>query len=738
MYKNVKFKIIFIIGIIALFSWYAFPLEKRVNLGLDLKGGMHLVLRVDTSKLSADARRDVVDRAEEIIRNRVNEFGVGQPNIQRQGEDNIVVQLPGVTDRDRAVEIIGRTAQLEFKLVSIDAGKIRQALNGEVPDGYELKTLKRDDTQKEMPILVEKESVLSGEHVADAQVMFDRSGFGEPYVSLKFDAEGAKKFAQITEENVGVPLAIVLDGNVYSAPTIREPIPSGEGKISGRFSVEEASDLALVLRVGALPAPIYIEEERTIGPLLGQDSIRSGIRACIIGGGLVLIFMFVYYLIVGLIANFALVLNLILIIGTFGLLKVLMPQLQFTLTLPGIAGIVLTLGMAVDANVLINERIKEELRTGKPVATAIKNGYHKAFSAILDANLTTLIAAFFLFQFGTGPIRGFALTLTIGLIASMFTAIFVTRAILEFLVSFKILKRLHMLDLIRARQIDFIGKRKICYVISVVVICVGLFSFFSRGEKAYGIDFAGGQLQEYSFAKPISIEELRNSLRDEGVDEASIQQYKDDPRIVMIRTPDDSVEAVSKILDEKFADNKAQMLRIEKVGPVVGQLLRKRASWAIVWALIGILLWVGIRFKHFDFAFAGIAALFHDIFVTLGILALAGRQIDLLIVTALLTIAGYSINDTIVIYDRVRENMRIMHKSSLAEIINKSLNQTLARTVFTTVTTLLVVGALFFVGGEVLNGFAFSLMVGFVSGIYSTIYIASPLVLIWQKKRAHV
>jgi len=739
MFRDLKWKISFILAVIILFTWFAFPLDKRINLGLDLKGGMHLVLRVDTSNLSENAKKDAVDRALEIVRNRIDEFGVGQPYIQRQGEDSIVVQLPGIADRNRAVEIIKKTALLEFKLVSMDPSKIKQALEGNVPEGHDLKRVEgKDDEEKKREILVEKEAVLTGENVVDAQVTFDQSSFGEPYVSLKFNSKGATAFAKITEENVGKHLAIVLDGKVHSAPVIREPIPSGEAKIEGGFDFDEANDLAIILRVGALPAPMYIEEERTIGPLLGQDSISSGFRACMIGGILVLIFMVVYYLFAGLIANFALILNLILILGSFGLLKVLLPDQQITLTLPGIAGIVLTLGMAVDANVLVNERVKEEFSLGRPIIMAIKNGYHKAFRAIFDANLTTIIAAFLLFQFGTGPIRGFAITLTIGLLASMFTAIFVTRAILELLVSLRLLKNIRMLDLIRARRIDFIGKRKICYVISLVVIVIGMIAFFSKGNKAYGIDFAGGQVQEYIFQRPIAIEELRSNLRDAGLADASIQQYKDRPKIVMIRTPEDSVDTVSTVLSEKFQDNKFEILRIEKVGPVVGRLLRKRAILAILWALAGILIYVGFRFKHFDFAFAGIVALFHDILITVGILVLSGRQIDLLIVTALLTIAGYSINDTIVIYDRIRENLRKMHKSSLAEIINFSLNQTLSRTIFTTVTTLLVVMALFLFGGEVLNGFAFSLLVGFISGIYSTVYIASPLVLIWQRKRGNV
>ncbi|MDD2653813.1 MAG: protein translocase subunit SecF, partial [Candidatus Omnitrophica bacterium] len=491
-------------------------------------------------------------------------------------------------------------------------------------------------------------------------------------------------------------------------------------------------------RVGALPAPIYIEEERTIGPLLGQDSIRSGIKASIIGCALVFFFMAFYYLIAGIVADIALIFNLLIILGSLGFLKAMMPAQQVTLTLPGIAGIVLTLGMAVDANVLINERIREELASGRPLLTAVTNGYHKAFSAIFDSNLTTLIAAFLLFQFGTGPIRGFAVTLTIGLVASMFTAIYVTRAIMEFLVTNKIVKNLPMLRLIKATKIDFIGKRKIWYTVSAVIIIVGMFAFFSKGKQAYGLDFAGGQLQEYSFSQPIAVESLRSSLRDAGLSDVSIQQFRENPKIIIVRSTSDTASTVEQVLRDKFADNKFDVLRIEKVGPAVGRDLRKKATLAIIYSLLGILIYVAFRFKHFNFAFAGVIALFHDILVTIGFVALTGRQMDLLIVTALLTIAGYSINDTIVIYDRVRENLRLARKVNLAEIINLSVNQTFSRTILTSGVTLLVVISLLMFGGEVLNGLAFSLLVGFISGVYSTVYIASPLVLAWQKKQANV
>ena len=732
MQRRLLYKIIFILAIVGICAYFAFPLDKRINLGLDLQGGMHLVLKIDTSHLTQQAKEDAADRALEVIRNRIDEFGVREPSIQKQGEDEIVVQLPGITDRQRAIELIGRTALLEFKLALSDLEKLKQAIEGNIPEGYELKYT-QDDNE---PLLLEKQAALTGDALSNASVHFNQSEFNEPIVGLEFNAEGAKKFAKITTDNVGKRLAIVLDGKVQSAPRIKEAIPSGEAVIQGRFSIEQAQDLSIVLRAGALPAPMHIEEERTVGPLLGQDSINKGIKASLFGGAFVFVFMAVYYLLAGIIANIALLLNLLIILGGLGMLPILFPGVSATLTLPGIAGIVLSLGMAVDANVLINERIREESAAGRTLRQAIANGYNKAFSAIFDSNLTTLIAAFLLFQFGTGPIRGFAVTLTIGLLASMFTAIVVTRTILEILLNLGVLKSLPMLQLIKQTKIDFIAKRKIFYALSIIIISVGLVAFFIKGKGAYGIDFAGGQLQEYSFKDIVHIEDIRLVLRDIGLGDAYIQQIKENPRVILIRTSIDKSDTITDKLKEKFPDQQIQILRIEKVGPVAGKHLKTKALSAIIWSLLGILIYVGFRFKHLNFAVAGVIALFHDVLIALGFMSLTNRQIDLLTITAFLTIAGYSINDTIVIYDRVRENSRLLHKLGLYELINLSVNQTLGRTLLTSGVTLLVVISILFYGGEVLSNFAFALFIGFISGVYSTVYIASPLVLAWTRKTA--
>lgn len=740
MFKNLRGRVLTIIGVIGAALFFTFPVQDRINLGLDLKGGMHLVLRVETEKLADDdARNDAVLRAIEILRNRIDSFGVGETVIQRQGDNQILVQLPGVTDRDQAISLIGRVAQLEFRIVDNNPTRLASAIEtGTAPKGFVLRYIKKENNE---PILLEDKVSLSGETVSDARVDFDSTGFGLPQISLKFNPQGTRQFAQLTRDNVNRRLAIVLDDEVLSAPNINEAIPSGSAQITGQFSMNEASLLALALRSGALPAPMKIEEERTIGPLLGQDSINAGITAIIIGGALVFVFMLFYYLTAGILSDIALIVNLLMILGIMGFLNLMLPEAQLTLTLPGIAGIILTLGMAVDANILINERIREELEVGKPLKAAINAGFSKALSAIIDSNATTLIAAFMLFQFGSGPIKGFAVTLAIGLVSSLFTAIFVTKTLFHAGLSMGWIKTLPMLKLLNNTKINFISKRFFFFGLSTLLVIISLIVFIQKKDSAYGIDFAGGQIQEYKFNQPIDAGELRLALNEAGIMDVVIQKFDEYPGNVIIRTAETTYDPVTKndrittALRTQFTANPFEILRIESVGPIVGNALRKSALWALTFALGGILIFVGFRFKHFDFATAGVIALLHDVIVTIGILLLLGRQIDLLVVTAILTIAGYSINDTIIIYDRVRENMSKMSRSPLSEIINLSVNQTLGRTVLTTITTLLVVVALYFKGGEVLNTFALCLIIGFITGTYSTVFIASPLVLAWDKKR---
>ncbi len=393
-----------------------------------VEGGIWKIRLVLDSKQAEQIKKHAIDQALETIRNRIDQFGVSEPEITLQGTDRILIQLPGIRDPERAKSLIGRTALLEFKLVD-DEGDLDAALKGMIPEGdvilYQRVVDPKTGGVKKIPYLLRERTLMTGEVLKDARVALD-SQFHEPYIALEFDDIGAKLFEQITGANVKKRLAIILDDNVYSAPVIQERIAGGRAQITGRFTTDEANELAIVLRAGALPAPVKIIEERTVGPSLGQDSIRQGMISILISALVVVLFMIYYYRVSGVIADIALILNVILVFAVLSLLRA-------TLTLPGIAGLVLSMGMAVDANILIHERIKEELRWGKTIRAAIDQGYHRAFTTIIDSNLTTVIAALFLYQFGTGPVKGFAVTLFWGIVANIFTAVFVTRFIFDYL-----------------------------------------------------------------------------------------------------------------------------------------------------------------------------------------------------------------------------------------------------------------------------------------------------------------
>lgn len=404
---------------------YSIIQEKSVT---PLEKGITKVTYVLDSRQAEQIRKSALDQALETIRNRIDQFGVSEPEITRQGTDRILIQLPGVKDPQRALNLIGQTALLEFKLVD-EEGNLEEALKGRVPEGdiilYHREVDPKTGGVKKIPYLLKEKTLMTGEVLKDARVSLD-SQFHEPYVAMEFDDIGAKLFEQITGANVKKRLAIILDNNVYSAPVIQERIAGGRAQITGRFTTDEATDLAVVLRAGALPAPVKIIEQRTVGPSLGQDSIKQGIIATIISAALVVVFMIFYYRVAGIVADTALILNIVLTLATLAIFRA-------TLTLPGIAGLVLSIGMAVDANILVNERIKEELRWGKTIRAAIDQGYHRAFVTIIDSNVTTLIAGVFLYQFGSGPVRGFAVTLCIGILANIFTAVYITRWVFDYI-----------------------------------------------------------------------------------------------------------------------------------------------------------------------------------------------------------------------------------------------------------------------------------------------------------------
>jgi SecD/SecF fusion protein len=701
-------------GIIAIL-----PLDKKINLGLDLRGGTYILLKADTSGLSGKKISDAISGAIEKVRSRIDAYGVKETSIQMQGSDNILVQLPGVVDRG-VIDKLKDVGKLEFRIVDDDTAKFADALKGSVPENYDFK----EDEKKSGWLLMAKEAAVDGADLSESHVGFDT--YGVPDVKLQFTSSGMKKFAKITEDNVGKQMAILLDGRVISAPVIREPILTGQCQISGDFSMDQAGLLASVLNSGALPVPLNIEEERTVGPLLGSDSIKHGLLSSAIGIALVFLFMAVYYTIGGVVACICLALNLLLTMAGLALMHA-------TLTLPGIAGLILSLAMAVDANVLIYERLRDELALKKPLAVALKNSYDRTFITIIDTHLTNVIAAVFLFMFGTGAIKGFATTLILGLAISMFTSIYVSKTILSWMLNTSRLEKMPMLQLFPKMRINFFKIKIPMFILSLVLIGFGLFSFHSRGENAYGVDFRGGLILEYKITPAPQIEDVRLRLSEAGLKDLIIQDFKDTAGGIAIRSKADVTNKVEEALTKNFPN--FERLRVTKVGPAVGAQLKQKAILAILFSLLGIMVYVAFRFKHWDFAMAAVIGLLYDVVIAFGFTCVKGYEIDLLTITALLTIAGYSVADTIVLYDRVRELAPKLPKANIAELLNTAINEVFGRTVITTLTVLMVTSSMYFFGGEGLSSFSFALLIGFMSGIYSTIYISVFLVLLVRKSR---
>ena len=794
--------------------------RRSLNLGLDLQGGIHLVLEVDLSELPEEEALDAVDRAQEVIRNRIDQFGVAEPTIQRQGDNRIIVELPGVQDVQRAKDLVGQTALLEFQLLETESERDRviqrvdavldtesdpafsdtsesasetglfeeSEAAGEpletrtlssllAPIGEDLafssKSLPRirailgdPSTSEILPndmefvhsskpegpegnkyyrlYLVRKKPEMTGNVVQDAYVSFGQSVeyLGQPIVNFTTTDDGVRLFARITGSHVGDRLAIVLDGTVYSAPTIQTRIPNGRSIITGSADEGEAKDLAIVLRAGALPAKVEIIEDRTVGPSLGRDSIEQGKTAAIYSMILVALFVLFYYRLAGFIAVIALGLNILFIMAVLS-------GFHATLTLPGIAGIILTIGMAVDANVLIFERIREELRSGKTVRAAIDSGYNNALSAIVDANLTTLMVGIVLYQFGTGPIRGFALTLCIGIISSLFTAFFVTRTLFDLITRGRQSDVLSIgpVALLSGLRLGFLSMRKAAATVSVAVLGLGLVSVVGINGLPLGIDFSGGTLLEVHFEPAVAVKDIRAKMGYVPVDDrildlssSEIKQFGSENDI-LIRTAErgtgtDIADGIKQVLKSGFASNIPDELewirRQEKVGPKIGSELSEAAVKAVLVSLLLILIYMAWRFHRFLYGIAAVIALFHDVLITMGLLSLFNIEITLAVVAALLAIVGYSLNDTIVVFDRIRENLHTARKEGFAATLDLSVNECLSRTLVTSVTTLMAVLVLMVWGGEVNRDFTITLMIGIMIGTYSSVFIATPAVYIGQ------
>jgi SecD/SecF fusion protein len=665
-----------------------------------------------------------VTQSIEVVGKRVNELGTTEPVIQRQGTDRIIVQVPGLQDPQRLKDILGQTAKLTFQMVD-STMPVAEAINGRPPPGSSV-LYSTDDPP--VPYLIEDRVIVSGENLVDAQATYDQRT-NEPVVSFRFDTKGAQRFGQATQENVGRLFAIILDSQVISAPQIREPILGGTGQISGNFTTESANDLAVLLRAGALPVTLNIIEERTVGPGLGQDSIDAGKISGIIAGIFVIAFMIIAYGLLGIIANIALAANVAMIIAILSVLGA-------TLTLPGIAGIVLTVGMAVDSNVLIYERIKEERRAGRSVIQSIDSGFARALATIVDTNVTTLIAAAVLFWLGTGPIKGFAVTFAIGIVTTVFTAFTLTRWLAA-----EWVKRWRPKEIPRGltlvppgTQVPFMGIRRWTFALSILLslLSLGLYVGF---DMNYGVDFKGGSIIELKANDGTADPgDIRSRLSELNIGEVQVQEIGSAGEVLVRVAAQENGDAaeqstVTKIRDELQSDY--EFRRVETVGPTVSSELATEGTLGVIVALGLILVYVWFRFE-WQFAIGAIVATIHDIVMTIGFFVITGIEFNQSSIAAILTIVGYSLNDTVVVYDRVREDLRRYKKMPLPQLLNNAINETLSRTVLTSVTTLLALLALFVFGGEVIRSFTAAMLFGVVFGTYSSIFIAAPLLILFR------
>ena len=789
-----------------------------------------------------------------VLRNRIDRFGVTQPNIQKLGNSGrILVELPGVKEPERVRKLLQGTASLEFwatydnaeiegflaeanaKLAELlaDTEEVVATETAAAEDellAAELQQNKQDaeaeaayrkmnplfsvlqpsgakgnacigyanyaDTAKinkffnmpQVKALFPREfkpmwtvkasqwipgdnifelvaikatsrdgrAPLDGGVVTDARVQYGNTG-GNPEVSMSMNAEGASVWARMTKDNIGRQIAIVLDGMVYSYPTVNGAIEGGSSQITGNFTLEEAEDLANVLKSGKLPAPATIIQEQVVGPSLGAESINAGLISFVIAFVLVLIYMVLFYQGAGLVADLALLANVVLLFGT-------LVSFGAVLTLPGIAGLVLTLGMAVDANVIIYERIKEELRAGKGLSKAIADGYSNAYSAIVDGQITTLLTGIVLFVFGSGPVQGFATTLIIGIITSVLTSIFITRLVFDDRVSKGknvTFDNSFTRNFLQNTKVDFIGKKKIAYIVSGVLIVASLVSIFTKGFT-YGVDFTGGRTYVVRFDQPVTAEAVREAALAEFDGAVEVKQFGGESQMKITTqylVADESTEADAAVegklynaLKGFFADeltfaeftstldNPNGIISSDKVGPTIANDITRDAIIAVILSLIVIFGYIAIRFKGWTWGLGGVTGLAHTALIVIGFFSIFSGilpfslDVDQTFIAAILTIIGYAINDTVVIFDRIREYKELHPKADFKKNVNAALNSTLSRTMNTSLTTLITMIAIAIFGGEVIRGLAVALIVGIVVGTYASIFIATPIMYDVTKK----
>ena len=744
---------ILLLGIVILCGLAVYPPGERLKGGIDIVGGSAFSLRIQP-KEGVDGEKmpvtpEQVEEAMRVIEGRLNALGTAEPLIARQGDDGILVQMPGVEpeESERIREILETVAKLELREVSPrneEVGSDGRSLparvlsKDEIVPGYRAYNLTQDDADGNeftTPILLNRRAALGGSDIAFASPSQQQPDA----VDITLNGDGTDKMIALTQNmRRGIDrIAIVLDGVVLSAPVV-QAVPLGKNfVVSGLDDPGEPKKLANAL-MNPLDNPLIVEQERSVSPTLGSAFVKQGIFSAVAGLVITAIFIFIYYRIAGVVALVALVVNAVILFGV-------MAMFGFTFSLPGIAGLILTIGMAVDANVLIYERLREEIENGKSLKNAIGAAYEKAFSSILDANLTTLIACIILIAMASGSIKGFALTLTIGLIASMFSAILGTRVLFRWGIDTGLLRKLSFLNLIKSANFDFVGKAKACAVFSCILFAISIGTFAVKQKAALGIDFTGGTVITFQIGEnDIPLDQVNAALKKANLTREAYPQEQTiagSGTLLTVRADNKDADnivttlrAEIPLLGEKSADDTyVHSVSKEEVSATLGGSFLREALIALAVGIIGIFTYIVLRFE-LSFAIGAIVAVLHDILIAVGIVVLLGEQLSQIHVAAILTIAGYSINDTIIVFDRIRETL-LVRTGEVSTVMNESINQTLSRTVLTSSTTIVTVLILAIFGGAALRDFSMTILVGLVVGTYSSIFVAAPIVLWWSGRK---
>ncbi len=730
-----------------------------IRLGLDLNGGVEFILRLDPdydalaegglNRENAEAKlqrnfKTYRDSAMEALRRRLETQNIFEAELAPFAGYGLSLKAPLVSpdEKDKLGRLIKMSNKLGFHLVHPRSAELlERGRRFAAPPGYMVlqEEQARGASGTAPSYVVARRPEMTGSGIDQAFV--SRNQFGSLTIALRFNDRGARDFAAVTRSNIGRQLAIVLDGKLYCAPVIKSAISGGQAEISGSFSAEEAQEIAGALSCGSFPFRIDVEAVYDTDPTLGADNVRNGIWAGAMALVLLAAFMIVYYRWAGVIAVTALAANVVLILGALA-------AFNATLTMPGIAGIILTLGMAVDANVLIFERMREETEAGKPPATVVESGFRRACSAVLDGNLTTLVVALILMYFGTGAVRGFAVSLSIGILSSLFTSLFMSRVIFDWLLRWNPRRRFTMLKLFSRPDIDFIRWSRGAILLSSGAIVLSFAAFFWQGEDMLSVDFTGGTLLSFDYDRRVPVADLENTLAAHGFD-AKISYKSNSSRsdnrkleILLRRGAEKHLDlgagdmraGVQQLLNHDYPGLKLGSGQSTLIGGMVGMEMTRNAAVSIFLAFLGMIVYVALRYE-LVYALCGIAALVHDAIVALGIYVLLGREMSLPVVAGVLTIIGYSINDTIVIFDRIREESALHPERPFAETVNESLNRTLSRTMLTSITTFLVVLVMLLFGGIAINDFMLIIALGIVIGTYSSVCIAAPLVVIFRRRK---